>query len=92
MSQSRYQGILPRPGTDAEGRPVTWLPFREVTQPPGRPVYVVTRVGDRLDLFAERVIGDPGLWWTIADANPWMDPFETAALPGRVLSIPKAGT
>jgi hypothetical protein len=43
--------------------------------------------GDRLDLLAARLIGDPELWWRIADANPELDPAELVAHIGRWLRI-----
>ena len=44
----------------------------------------------RLDLVANRALGNPLLAWQIADANDAMDPFELCARPGRtVLKLPK---
>ena len=43
--------------------------------------------GDRLDLLAARLIGDPLLWWRIADANPELDPAELVVHIGRWLRI-----
>jgi hypothetical protein len=43
--------------------------------------------GDRLDLLAARLIGDPELWWRIADANPELDPAELVVHIGRWLRI-----
>lgn len=31
--------------------------------------YVITTLGDRLDLLANNFYGDPSLWWIIASAN-----------------------
>lgn len=51
--------------------------------------------GDRLDQVAARRLGDPALWWRIADANGAIDPqalVEEPELdplpPRRVLRIP----
>jgi nucleoid-associated protein YgaU len=44
--------------------------------------YVITTIGDRLDLLAFDFYGDSELWWVIASAN---------ALPGDSL-IPTPGT
>ena len=32
--------------------------------------YVMTTVGDRLDLLADQFYRDPNLWWVINNANP----------------------
>tara|TARA_R110001592_G_scaffold4729_2_gene26435 strand:+ start:6493 stop:6798 length:306 start_codon:yes stop_codon:yes gene_type:complete len=32
--------------------------------------YVITIIGDRLDLMADQFYGDVRLWWIIAQANP----------------------
>lgn len=47
----------------------------------------VTAEGDRRDLIAARHLGDPELWWRLADANGVLDPSGTALPPGRALRI-----
>jgi len=32
-------------------------------------LYMITVLGDRLDLMANDIYGDPNLWWIIASAN-----------------------
>lgn len=45
--------------------------------------------GDRLDLLAWRLLGDPHQYWRLADANPGdLDALEE---PGRELRIPEVG-
>lgn len=41
---------------------------------------------DRLDLLANTYLGDPHLWWVIADYNDLLDPLDLT--PGVVLRIP----
>lgn len=48
---------------------------------------IVPRDGDRLDLVAARALGDPLLFWRIADANLALDPFDLIE-PGRTLVVP----
>ncbi|THD35869.1 MAG: hypothetical protein E7773_07930 [Sphingomonas sp.] len=48
---------------------------------------VVPRQGDRLDLIAARTLGDPLLFWRIADANLTLDPFDLIE-PNEALTIP----
>jgi hypothetical protein len=60
------------------------LPLPETLATHG--VYVV-RPGDRIDLVATRLIGDPLLYWRLADVNDTPDPMALCA-PGRRLRIP----
>lgn len=43
--------------------------------------------GDRLDLVANRVYGDPRAFWRLADANPDPEPETLADAPGRRLRV-----
>ena len=50
-------------------------------------VYVITTLGDRLDIFANNIYGDTNLWWIIAAANKLHN--GKFSLPdGTVLRIP----
>jgi nucleoid-associated protein YgaU len=42
---------------------------------------------DRLDLLAQRYLGDPFQFWRIADANPALTP-EDVLDPGARIAIP----
>jgi len=44
--------------------------------------------GDRLDNLASAYLGDPELWWRIADANLAAHPDGLTAIVGRRLKIP----
>jgi hypothetical protein len=48
----------------------------------------VVQPGDRVDLVATRLLGDPLLYWLIADANGAADPARLCAVPGRLLRVP----
>lgn len=52
---------------------------------------VTVALGQRLDLIAARLQGDPLQFWRIADANDAMNPFDLTAVPGRALRIPRPG-
>ncbi|MGA7206339.1 MAG: LysM domain-containing protein [Specibacter sp.] len=43
--------------------------------------------GDRIDNVAAATLGDPLLWWRLADANRAMCPRDLTAVPGTVLRI-----
>tara|TARA_R110000765_G_scaffold306371_1_gene400260 strand:+ start:281 stop:598 length:318 start_codon:yes stop_codon:yes gene_type:complete len=38
--------------------------------PTSNDIYIVTRLGDRLDILAHNYYGDRALWWVISRANP----------------------
>jgi hypothetical protein len=50
--------------------------------------HYVVRLGDRFDLLANEFLGDPTLWWRIADANPQIPYPDISLIPGSVIRIP----
>lgn len=48
----------------------------------------VIQSGDRPDLLAARTMGDPELYWRVADANAVIDPNEVTDTPGERVTIP----
>ena len=38
--------------------------------PTSNDLYIITTVGDRLDLLANQFYNDVNLWWIISSANP----------------------
>jgi len=99
MARSRYQKpdgasasgpSRTRGQTTAQGEPIVYLARRLLPLPEqvmSASVYVV-QAGDRIDLVAARLLGDPLLYWQIADANGATDPTTLCAAPGRRLRIP----
>lgn len=85
---SRYYAIPNAELTMADGRTVAYKRRRFL--PPGESlpllVEVVVGEGDRLDILAARVLGDPEQFWRIADANNAMNPLDLVE-PGKVLRI-----
>jgi len=51
-------------------------------------VYVITTVGDRLDLLAYSYYNDVNLWWIIAAANNNITKGSMFPIPGTQLRIP----
>jgi hypothetical protein len=86
---SRYRGVpvakLEAPGQD----PVPYLRRRFISSPERfAEVQQHTVVeGDRIDNVAAQYLGDPELYWQVADANGAMDPAELTEEPGRRLRI-----
>jgi hypothetical protein len=77
---SRYQTI-PLTRLDSTGSLYYQTNKYPTIQPTDTDYYIITTVGDRLDLLAYDFYQDPSLWWVIASAN---------ALPGDSL-FPPAG-
>ena len=44
--------------------------------------------GDRIDILAASVFGDPRLWWILADLNPSTIPDALRLVPGTEIRIP----
>lgn len=51
-------------------------------------IYVVTSVGDRLDLLAQQYYGDSSLWWIISIANTELSQNSLYIPLGTQLRIP----
>ncbi len=89
---SRYVDIETTTLTE-DGRTITFIRRRFLPQPEDLAVVgqVTIRQGDRLDLLAGQQLGDPELFWRIADANSAMDPLALTEVPGRKLVIAVGG-
>jgi hypothetical protein len=54
-------------------------------------VEVTFAEGDRLDLIANRTLGDPEQFWRVCDANDAMDPLDLGATGRRLrVAVPQA--
>ncbi len=74
---------------------ITYVLRRFIAQQADIPVIFehVVRAGERPDLLAFQVYGDPELYWRIADANAVTDPFEmTDTLAASILIPSVPGT
>jgi hypothetical protein len=85
---SRYHGIEVAT-TSSGGQTVAFLRRRFVPAPERFDTLAVhvTDQADRLDRLAARYLGDPELFWRIADANAARRPDELTEEPGRRLRI-----
>lgn len=86
---SRYYRIATATYTAADGREIVYLRRRFLPAGAAMPLLAEEEVteGDRLDLIAAHVLGDPEQYWRICDANDAMNPAELTAEIGRVLRI-----
>ena len=51
-------------------------------------IYVITTVGDRIDVMANEFYGDSSLYWIIASANPQLKQNSLTPPVGTQLRIP----
>jgi hypothetical protein len=89
-ASSRYYGTGVEQITLPSGNTVSYLSRRII---PPMSIYTQTQnysvvVGDRTDILAARFLGDPILFWMLADANGAEDSNDLTATPGRVILIP----
>lgn len=88
--QSRYNGIplaLLQPRADAPG--VVYVGRRFIPAPSAMTLAArhVVSAGERPDLLGAKYLGDPLLYWRIADANAVLDPNELTDTVGRRVDI-----
>jgi len=87
---SRYEtvAVAPIAGDDGVVRQTLLTPHT----PPATEFqfsYYTIKEGDRIDILAERFLGDAELWWVLADYNPQMLFYED--LPANtILRVPGA--
>ena len=90
---SRYFGVSVARhvrGADDPGVPYVLRRFIPQRRDIAVAAEVVVASGDRPDLLAARTLGDPELYWRVADANAVTDPFELTDAPGARVRIPRS--
>lgn len=89
-NNSRYYNLETKTLTAADGRKIAYVSRRFLPQ--GKEMLllaeVTTQESDRLDLLANRTLGNPEEFWQIADANDGMNPAALVAEAGQVIRIP----
>jgi len=88
LPNSRYHKVATVETVDGDGQPVVALKLRRLTPVAGEPHRV--EAGDRLDLYAQSVVGDATQFWHIADANTALDGRTLTESPGETLLRPRA--
>jgi nucleoid-associated protein YgaU len=84
---SRYANVPDAVHVGADGVAVPYKLLRPIPAAPTLFEHVVAQ-GDRLDLLAFRLYGDPEQFWRLCDANRALDPADLVAEPGRRLVVP----
>lgn len=90
---SRYANLPTLVGTDDNGASVAYKGRRlcpGADAPGNGAATVIVAAATRLDLIAAQQLGDPTLFWKIADVNGALDPFTLTATPGRLLFVPRS--
>jgi hypothetical protein len=85
---SRYYALENAEYRAPDGTRIVYKKRRFLPRKPAVGVAVAVGAGERLDTISARTLGDPLLFWRIADANGRMNPFDLAE-PGARLVIPK---
>jgi hypothetical protein len=88
-AQSRYNGLPILTRTSSDGAQQSYVSRRFIPQPDAYGLLQRYRVqqGDRIDVIAATLLGDPLLYWQICDANLASDPNDTVATPGAFIDI-----
>jgi hypothetical protein len=78
---SRYYALDTASLALPDGRAVTYARRRFLPQGASLPVLTLVNVapGERIDLVANRVYGDPLMFWRLCDGNDAMDPLQMLA-------------
>ena len=88
-STSRYYGMDTETLTTADGTTIIYLKRRFLPSPDSFQLLQLHTVmqGERLDNIAAKFLGDPELFWRIADANGAMRPENLVQTLGRKLRV-----
>lgn len=86
---SRYHGLPTAEWTSPQGESVKYLRRRFVPDPAklDDAGTVAVRPEDRTDLLAARALGDPELFWRLADGNGALAPQELTEKVGKKLRV-----
>ncbi len=84
---SRYLSVPDAEWTAPDGRVLRYKRRRVIPEIPA-PLGTQVRSGDRPDLLAFRVLGDPELFWMLCDANRVAAPAQLTKTPGAVIAVP----
>lgn len=89
-SKSRYYNLETATYETQDGKSIAYKRRRFLPRGQDLPLLTETKVeqSDRLDLIADRTIGDSEQYWRVCDANDAMNPEDLTAEPGRWLRVP----
>jgi hypothetical protein len=89
-TESRYYGMPVASFSSLQGEQAQYVRRRFIPPPERFALMQRYRVlqGDRIDVVAGSVLGEPLFYWRICDANLALDPDEATATPGAFIRIP----
>jgi hypothetical protein len=87
--ESRYYGVPILSLTTASGTQVNYVARRFIPPPDAYALLQRYRVqqGDRIDVIAASLLGNPLSYWQICDANLALEPSDVTADPGTFIDI-----
>lgn len=86
---SRYENITDAILTTKDGRTIRYKRMRFIPQAGSPPrLFASVEQGERPDLLAFRMIGDPEQFWRLCDLNLVRRPVDLTAEPGTPVAVP----
>jgi hypothetical protein len=87
--ESRYYGLPLLTQTTAAGAQISYVSRRFIPPPEDFALLQRYRVkqGDRIDVIAASILGNPLSYWQICDANLALEPDDVTAVPGAFIVI-----
>lgn len=85
---SRYGNIAETTLTTADGRTIRYKRMRFVPQAAAPRLFTAVEEGERPDLVAFRMIGDPEQFWRLCDLNLVRRPADLTAEAGTPVAVP----
>lgn len=87
--ESRYYGLPVLTQTTPAGAQISYVSRRFVPPPEAFTLLQRYRVqqGDRIDVIAGTLVGNPLSYWQICDANLALQPDDVTAVPGAFIVI-----
>ena len=87
--ESRYHGSALRSITTASGTQISYVSRRFIPPPADYTELQLYRVqqGDRVDVIAAALLGNPLSYWQLCDANAALAPPDVVARPGAFLRV-----
>ncbi len=87
LESSRYHRVRKDEAKARDGRIVKIVALRRLPAVGGGPTTI--KENDRLDIIAQRLYGDPTMFWHIADANTELQAANLVDEAGRVIDVPE---
>lgn len=87
--ESRYYGLPLLTQTTPAGAQISYVSRRFIPPPEDFALLQRYRVkqGDRIDVIAASILGNPLSYWQICDANLALEPDDVTAVPGAFIVI-----